>query len=323
MIDYNEFFAYLKTTALANVAEKFAARTDSSLGKLSHGDFNKWQVAVDTMPEASPIQTDLGAATVTVGNPGDLNSVEQKTLLENLMWLHPWRKGPFELFGIQIDAEWRSDLKWARLKNHIDLKDKLVLDVGCGNGYYLFRMLGARAKAAVGVDPHLQYVMQFQAINKYAQTNQAAVLPLGIEDVPADCGCFDTVFSMGILYHRREPKEYLKRLYGFLKPGGQVVLETIVLNAEGEELLVPKGRYGKMHNVRVIASPGLLEKWLVDSGFGNIQTLDIAKTTSNEQRKTDWMTYESLADFLDPNDDTKTIEGHPAPVRAILIAQKA
>ena len=149
MINYTDFFAYLKTTALANVAEKFAARTDASLGKLSHGDFNKWQVAVDTMPEASPIQTDLGAATVTVGNPGDLNSVEQKTLLENLMWLHPWRKGPFELFGIQIDAEWRSDLKWARLNNHIDLKDKLVLDVGCGNGYYLFRMLGARAKAAV------------------------------------------------------------------------------------------------------------------------------------------------------------------------------
>ena len=323
MIDYTDFFAYLKTTALATVAVELAARTDASLGKLSHGDFNKWQVAVDTMPEASPIETDLGAATVTVGGPGQLSSVEQKVLRENLMWLHPWRKGPFELFGIHIDAEWRSDLKWARLKNHIDLKEKRVLDVGCGNGYYLFRMVGAGARAAVGVDPHLQYVMQFQAINKYAQTTQAAVLPLGVEDVPSNCGCFDTVFSMGILYHRREPKEHLSQLCGFLKPGGQVVLETIVLNTQGEELLVPKGRYGKMHNVRAIASPGLLEKWLAGSGFDNIQALDITQTTSNEQRKTDWMTYESLTDFLDPNDDTQTIEGHPAPVRAILIAQKA
>ena len=151
MIDYSDFFAYLQTTALAEIAEVFAARTDAVLEELSHGDFNKWQVAVDTMPEVSPFEMDLGAATVTIGNPGDLNSVEQKTLRENLMWLHPWRKGPFELFGIQIDTEWRSDLKWARLKNHIDLKDKLVLDVGCGNGYYLFRMLGAGAKSAVGV----------------------------------------------------------------------------------------------------------------------------------------------------------------------------
>jgi tRNA (mo5U34)-methyltransferase len=323
MIDYTKFFAYLRTTALANVAREFAALTDASLGKLSHGDFNKWQVAVDTMPELSPIGIDLGAATVTIGNPGHLSGIEQRALRENLMWLHPWRKGPFELFGIHIDTEWRSDLKWARLKNHIDLKDKLVLDVGCGNGYYLFRMLGAGAKAAVGVDPHLQYVMQFQAVNKYAQENQAAVLPLGVEDVPVNCGCFDIVFSMGILYHRREPKDHLTQLHGFLKPGGQIVLETIVLDTEGEELLVPKGRYGKMHNVRAIASPRLLEKWLTGCGFENVQTLDITKTTSNEQRKTDWMTYESLEDFLDPNDDTKTIEGYPAPFRAIMIAQKA
>ncbi len=323
MINYSDHFAYLKTTELADIADEFVTRTDVALGQLSHGDFYKWRVAVDTMPEVSPFEMDLGAATVTVGGPGDLNSVEQKTLRENLMWLHPWRKGPFELFGIQIDTEWRSDLKWARLKNHIDLKDKLVLDVGCGNGYYLFRMLGAGAKAAVGVDPHLQYVMQFHAINKYAQTNQAAVLPLGVEDVPINCDCFDTVFSMGILYHRREPKEHLMQLHGFLKPGGQVILETLVLDTTSEELLVPKGRYGKMHNVRAIASPQLLEKWLTECGFENVEILDITKTTSAEQRKTDWMTYESLADFLDPHDDTKTIEGHPAPVRAILIAQRA
>lgn len=323
MIDYSKYFTYLKTTALADIAQEFAIRTDAAIGEPSHGDYDKWQAAIDTMPELALFEMDLGAATVTIGGPGDFGSIEQRILRENLMWLHPWRKGPFELFGIQIDAEWRSDLKWARLKNHIDLKDKLILDIGCGNGYYLFRMLGAGAKAAVGIDPHLLYVMQFQAINKYAQTHHAAVLPLGVEDVPVNCGCFDTVSSMGILYHRRDPKEHLSQLHGFLKPGGQVVLETIVLNTTGEELLVPKGRYGKMHNVRAIASPRLLEKWLAGCGFENIELLDITKTTSNEQRKTDWMTYESLNDFLDPTDDTKTIEGHPAPVRAILIARKA
>ena len=323
MTDYSDYFAYLKTTALADVADEFSARTEAALDELSHGDFNKWQVAVETMPEMSPIEMDLGAATVTIGGPGDLSSIDHKVLHENLMWLLPWRKGPFELFGIGIDTEWRSDLKWARLKNHIDLKDKLVLDVGCGNGYYLFRMLGAKAKAAVGVDPFLLSVMQFHAINKYAQTHRAAVLPLGVDDVPESCGCFDAVFSMGLLYHRREPQKHLAQLHGFLKPGGQVILETLVLDTASEELLVPEGRYAKMRNVWAIASPVLLTKWLAECGFENIEILDITKTTSTEQRKTDWMTYESLGDFLDPNDDTKTIEGFPAPVRAILIAQKA
>ena len=149
------------------------------------------------------------------------------------------------------------------------------------------------------------------------------MLPLGIEDVPQGCACFDTVFSMGLLYHRREPKEHLQQLHGFLKPGGQVVLETIVLDKTEEELLVPDGRYANMRNVWNIASPALLTKWLTGCGFENVEVLDITKTTSGEQRKTDWMTYESLEDFLDPNDDTKTIEGHPAPVRAILTALKA
>ncbi len=323
MIDYLDFFGYLRTTDLAKVAKVFADQTDAALQELSHGDFNKWKMAIDTMPEMSPIEMDLGAATVTIGDPGDLSSTDQKVLRENLMWLHPWRKGPFELFGIGIDSEWRSDLKWARLKNHIDLKDKLVLDVGCGNGYYLFRMLGAGAKAVIGVDPFLLYVMQFHAINKYAQTNQAAVLPLGVEEIPSDCGCFDAVFSMGILYHRREPKEHLQQLHGCLNPGGQVVLETIILDTDQEKLLVPEGRYGKMRNVWAIASPTLLQKWLTDCGFEDIEILDITKTMPAEQRKTDWMTFESLDDFLDPNDNTKTIEGHPAPIRAILVAQKA
>ena len=323
MIDYSEFFAYLKTTALAGIAQEFAGRTDAALRELSHGDFDTWCGAIEQMPEAGAYDVDLGAATVTIGDAGDLNGIEQAALRETLMQLHPWRKGPFDLFGIGIDTEWRSDLKWARLAGHVDLKDKFLLDVGCGNGYYLFRMLGAGAKAAVGVDPFLLYVMQFHAINKYVRINNAAVLPLGIEDVPAGCGCFDTVFSMGLLYHRREPKEHLRQLHGFLKPGGQVVLETIVLDTEKEELLVPDGRYAKMRNVWSIPTPVLLEKWLTECGFENIEILDITKTTSTEQRKTDWMTFESLDDFLDPHDDTKTVEGYPAPVRAILIAQKS
>jgi len=288
---------------------------------LSHGDFEKWCAAIKSMPEVEQSHIDLNADAVTIA--GELKDAKLTSLKENLMQLHPWRKGPFDLFGIHIDTEWRSDLKWARLKDHLDLKDKLVLDVGCGNGYYLFRMLGAGAKAAIGVDPFLLYVMQFHAINKYVHTNKAAVLPLGVDDVPDGCGCFDTVFSMGILYHRREPKEHLRQLHGFLKPGGQVVLETIVLDTEKEELLVPEGRYGKMRNVWAIASPALLTKWLTECGFGNVKILDVTKTTLDEQRQTEWMTFESLHDFLDPNDDSKTIEGHPAPVRAILIAQKS
>lgn len=321
MIDYSDFFAYLTTTELKDVAGVFAARTAGAVRELAHGDYERWCAAIAGMPRVRPSRVDFTDA-VVVGDAGDMDASMRAVFEEKLMGLHPWRKGPFDLFGIHLDTEWRSDLKWARLRNHIDLRDKLVLDVGCGNGYYLFRMLGAGAKAAVGVDPFLLYVMQFHAVNKYVQTDRAAVLPLGAEDIPGGCGCFDTVFSMGLLYHRREPKKHLADLLGFIKPGGQLVLETIVLDKPGEALLVPEGRYAKMRNVWSIPSPTLLETWLAECGYTHIQLLDITKTTSNEQRKTDWMTYESLADFLDPTDPAKTLEGYPAPVRAIVTAHK-
>ena len=322
MIDYSEFFEYLRTTSLSDFAEELAGRTDEVLGGLSHGDHDRWRGAIDAMPVAEGFEVDMDSGRVAIGCAGDIDSGQLAALRDNLMEFHPWRKGPFEFFGVHIDTEWRSDLKWERLRSEIDLRDKVVLDVGCGNGYYLLRMLGAGAKVAVGVDPFLLYVMQFQAINKYVQSGRACVLPLKGEDVPGGCGCFDTVFSMGVIYHCREPEEHLRGLCGFLKGGGEVVLETIVLDTPGEELLVPEGRYAKMNNVRAIASPGLVSRWLSDCGFEDVRIVDVAKTTADEQRSTEWMRYESLRDFLDPEDDAKTIEGYPAPVRAVVTGKK-
>ncbi|OXE29836.1 hypothetical protein CA163_26525, partial [Vibrio parahaemolyticus] len=45
-------------------------------------------------------------------------------------------------------------------------------------------------------------------------------------------------------------------------------------------------------------------------------------TSVDEQRTTDWMTHNSLPDYLDPNDPSKTVEGYPAPRRAVLVARK-
>ncbi|MCK5863518.1 MAG: DUF1698 domain-containing protein, partial [Marinobacter adhaerens] len=50
--------------------------------------------------------------------------------------------------------------------------------------------------------------------------------------------------------------------------------------------------------------------------------VDVTPTTTDEQRSTDWMRFNSLQDFLDPNDPSKTVEGYPGPLRATVIAEK-
>jgi tRNA (mo5U34)-methyltransferase len=281
-----------------------------------------WQQCLASLPEVLPSSINLKDS-VRIGNADDCDDTTRNTLRSELKKLLPWRKGPFELFGNRIDSEWRSDWKWDRLKNYLrPLAGRTVLDVGCGNGYYCLRMIGAGAKLAVGIDPTQLYVMQFQAIKKYLVDIPAYVLPLGIEHMPQSLPVFDTVFSMGVIYHRKKPSAHLQELKNLLRPGGELVLETLIIDGAEGDVLVPEGRYAKMRNVWAIPSMATLEQWLIDAGFKNVRVIDLSSTPVEEQRSTDWMRFESLSDFLDPKNSSRTIEGHPAPKRTILLASK-
>ncbi len=303
--------------------EALAERTALRLGTQAHGDLPRWEQALARLPDLPSGRARLDHPCVGVEGAGPLDAHLGRSLTEALMALHPWRKGPFCIHGTRIDTEWRSDLKWDRVAGAIaPLVDRRVLDVGCGNGYYGWRMLGAGARLVLGIDPTLLFVLQWLALDRYLARHDLAVLPLGIEDLPGDLTGFDTVFSMGVLYHRRSPIDHLMDLRRLLRPGGELVLETLVLDGEGERLLVPPGRYAAMRNVWFIPSVDALAVWLGRCGFTGIRVVDLTRTGPQEQRSTDWMRFRSLPDHLDPAGPSRTIEGHPAPVRAVLIANR-
>jgi tRNA (mo5U34)-methyltransferase len=321
-INYHPFFDWLQNSDLESWHETLPALIEERLNGRRWGDMPGWLAALESLPDISVHHSDFNAG-VTIGDTADITSNELDQLQQSLMGLHPWRKGPFELFGMAIDTEWRSDWKWERVLPHLQsLQNRLILDVGCGNGYHCWRMLGAGASRVIGIDPSAKFIFQFNAIKKYAGAELPIdLLPLGIEHMPTKMAAFDTVFSMGILYHRRSPMDHLRELRELLRPGGQLVLETLVIDGPEGQVLVPEGRYGKMPNVWFLPSPDTLVSWLRKQGFVNPRVVDISPTSIEEQRSTDWMTYDSLADFLDPTDMTKTAEGHPAPIRAVVIAE--
>lgn len=322
MIDYQPLYHALRSAKADVWADRLPQQTSAAFGHARHGHLAAWQRLIEGLPEFSTRQRILNADTVQIGCAHDLDDLAKSTLEAQLKSLHPWRKGPYGLFGIHVDAEWRSDWKWRRVEQHISpLKHRLVLDVGCGNGYYCWRMLGAEAKMAVGIDPMLLNVMQFQFIRKlYGGNPPIFVLPLGIEDLPYGLKAFDTVFSMGVLYHRRSPIDHLLELRDCLIPGGELVLETLVIDGELGETLMPENRYAQMRNTWFLPSIPTLMSWLKRCGFRNIRFVDVTTTTPEEQRSTEWMTFHSLKDHLDPTNPTLTCEGLPAPKRAIFIA---
>ena len=317
-IDYSQLYRVLEDTSFARWIPDLKELVQKNITDSNHGHLDDWLGVLNSLSDFMPGGYDLQRS-VTFDGEYDSTDIEGKLKL-----LHPWRKGPLKLGKVEIDTEWRSDWKWDRLKDHIaPLGGRTVLDIGCGNGYYLYRMLGEGAKLAIGADPFLLFVMQFWAINHFAPKESAAwVLPLGWEELPEQLPYFDTVFSMGVLYHRRNPKLFLEQLQNYLRPGGELILETLVLEGNASEVLVPEGRYAKMRNVWYIPSIASLVSLLEVAGWENVRCIHVTPTTTEEQRTTDWMTFESLKDFLDPNDASKTIEGYPAPMRAIILASK-
>jgi tRNA (mo5U34)-methyltransferase len=318
---YQGLYDYLHKIGKQDWSEQLAQLIDNKLRlEGGHGNMSLWQSCLDALPEVQPSDIDLKQQ-VKIGKASDIDGVDKTRFIELLKEFHPWRKGPYSLFDINIDTEWHSDWKWDRVSPHISSLDgRSVLDVGGGNGYHGWRMLGDGAEFVLGIDPTIIFVMQYQIMRKYIGDVNHYVVPAGIEDLPANLNCFDTVFSMGVLYHRRSPLDHLLELKSCLKPGGELVVETLVVDGELGYTLMPEGRYAKMRNVWFLPSVDTMLLWLARCGFKNARCVDVNVTSVDEQRVTDWMTFESLEDFLDPDDQSNTIEGHPAPKRAVFIA---
>jgi len=235
----------------------------------------------------------------------------------------PWRKGPFNIFGIEIDAEWRSERKWNRVLPVLpDLADKIIADIGCNNGYYMFRMADQRPRLVIGFEPYLQHYFAFKALNGFAGLSQLAIELFGVEHIALFETCFDVIFLMGILYHRISPVEVLKDVKTALQPGGTLIVESQGIPGEAPIALFPGKTYGKVPGTYFVPTASCLVNWLKRAGFSQVQLFCSHPMSNLEQRRTEWMVFESYDDFIDPCNSALTVEGYPAPIRLYVKAVK-
>jgi len=286
-----------------------------------NGNAPKYIKALEMLPGIKPSTVDICSDRIRIGDEADISKQDKSRLIKAFYKLMPWRKGPYEIFGINIDSEWESYLKWNRIKDKIaPLKNRRVLDIGSSSGYYMFKTALSKPKIVIGLEPYLTFYFQYMALQHYINLPNIFCIPAKLEEFPVMERYFDTVFCMGILYHARSPIDFLKRINKSLKTGGEIIVETLIIEGKESKALFPEKRYAQMNNIYFLPTVLCLINWLKRSGFKNIRIVDITKTTIKEQRKTDWVNTQSLEDFLDKDDSNKTVEGYPAPIRAAAIA---
>jgi len=277
---------------------------------LTWKNIRPYQEAIKALPEYESIEVTLGD--IVDIQIADLSEEDAVQIRETALLMKPLRKGPFRINGLFIDSEWQSQIKYNLLEPHFDLKDKIVGDIGCNNGYYLFRMLSQKPKKLIGFDPSAIYYSQFMFLDHFVKSDIVYEM-LGVEHVEFYEHKFDTLFCLGVLYHRSDPVAMLKSLFKGLNKGGELILDTFMIDGEGEMCLTPRDRYSKIPNIYFVPTVSALKNWCLRAGFESVEVLEIMKTDLNEQRKTEWIDTQSLEDFLDPDDPEKTVEGYPAP----------
>jgi tRNA (mo5U34)-methyltransferase len=285
--------------------------------------FLRYSSPCDRLSSFKAGHIDCSGDTVTIGGSNEVSDNERNTIKEDLCAFMPWRKGPFSIFGIDVDAEWRSERKWQRLVGVLpDLKDKLIADIGCNNGYYMFRMSPFRPKLVLGLEPTVQHYYCFNALNGMARLSNLHIDLLGVEHLPLFPACFDVIFLMGIIYHRPSPIDVLKDVYSALLSGGTLILESQAIPGEEPMALFPEKTYAKVPGTYFVPTGTCLRHWMQRAGFSDVELFCSHPMSSAEQRRTDWMVFESFADFLSPSNPSLTVEGYPAPHRVFLVGRK-
>ena len=285
--------------------------------------FLRYRNPYEALSEFTADVVDYGGDTVIIGDRNQLSPKENLLIRQNLQKFIPWRKGPFSVFGNSIDAEWRSERKWQRVVPVLpDLRDKIIADIGCNNGYYMFRMADAEPKLVLGFEPSIQHYYCFKALNAMAGCENLDIDLLGIEHLNLFTNCFDMVFLMGIIYHRPSPIDTLRDILSALKPGGSVILESQGIPGDEPYALFPDETYAKVPGTYFVPTGKCLSHWMKKAGFKNIDFFCSHPMSSDEQRKTEWMTFESYDDFIDQENPHLTLEGYPAPCRVFLKGDK-
>lgn len=291
--------------------------------KLFEPTMRPYREAVEAVQAIQSDWFDFSGEVVKVGRAEELSPEQQRRFRHSLETFCPWKKGPFDLFGTSIDAEWRSDWKWARILPHIHpLPGRVVADIGCHNGYFMFRMAHDQPELVIGFEPVAKHYWNFHLIQNIAPQKNLVFELLGVEHIQFYPQFFDTIFCLGILYHHTDPIGLLRQLRQALTPKGELIIDCQGIPGEDPIALTPRNRYARGRGIWFLPTQSCLEHWILRAGFSSVTCFFAEPLSTQEQRRTPWANIDSLAEFLDPTDPTRTIEGYPAPWRYYVIAKK-
>lgn len=161
---------------------------------------------------------------------------------------------------------WNTPLSLWGLSQVTTAKDAEILDIGCGGGKTVSRLLKKAPEGHVyGMDSSFRAVDFSWRLNEEAiREGRCQIIEGSADSLPFDDNRFDLVLAEETFYFWKDPEACLKEVYRVLKPGGQFLL----LHSKGA--MPPDKIYEKLIPHMKVYSKKELKEYLEDAGFRNV-----------------------------------------------------
>ena len=154
----------------------------------------------------------------------------------------------------------------------VGLKDKRILDVGCGGGI-LSESMAERGADVTGIDLG-EKALKVAKLHQLESSSKVDYRLISVEELAIQQPeSFDVVTCMEMLEHVPDPESIIHACAQLTKPGGSVFFSTInrnlkaylfaVIGAEYLLNMLPKGT----HEYQKFIKPSELSSWARDSGL--------------------------------------------------------
>jgi len=130
--------------------------------------------------------------------------------------------------------------KWPRLKNILDsinIENKSIVDVGCGDGFYIIECLKEGAKYCLGIDLDPLRINRCNFVKKVYDLKNIDFKNLSLYDLEENK--FDIVMGLGLLHRVPDLDACIKKLSNL---GDKVLVEFKSLDSTNNEKLFAGGK---------------------------------------------------------------------------------